>query len=220
MLRMQVETARRIRTVADENNVTNIFFLGDMIDYLMGDMTDQVHRAAWLVSNLLAQRSQFWMILGNHVVWGNLVEQAGLACIPNIHIADRTTSERIGGMQVDFVPWNQKLPSRKGKMLAGHLSVYESYLDPSCGLRCKTGIAEHDLLYPRQLEGYDHIFLGHNHLPQNLRIAGVREARFVGAVMPPPYESGCKQGFVYLFGNGNTVRVDISGPGTILGLGD
>jgi len=68
MLRKQVETARLIRTIADEHNVTHIFFLGDMIDYLMGDMTDQVHQAAWEVSNLLVKRSQFWMVLGNHDV--------------------------------------------------------------------------------------------------------------------------------------------------------
>jgi predicted MPP superfamily phosphohydrolase len=210
MLGMQVQFARQVRTIADQHNVTNIFFLGDMIDYLMGDMTDQVHQAARVVSNLLAERSQFWMILGNHDVWGNLVEQAGLACMPNIRVIDRTTCERIEGMLVDFVPWNQKLPVRRGKMLAGHLSVYGSYLDPCHAFCCKAGIARHDLVYPRQLEGYDHIFLGHNHLLQDLKIAGVKEARFVGGVMPPPYESGCKQGSVYLFGNGKTFSVDIT----------
>jgi predicted MPP superfamily phosphohydrolase len=220
MLRHQVGIAQQIRTVANQHNVKHIFFLGDMIDYLMGDMTDQVHLAAREVARLLAERSQFWMILGNHDVWGNLVEQAELASIPNIRIIGRTTSERIEGVQVHFVPWNQKLPTRKGELLAGHFSVYGSYLDPSHSFSCKGGIARRDLVYPRQLEGYDHIFLGHNHLPQGLKIPGAKDARFVGAVMPAPYEGGCKRGSVYLFGNGKTVRVDISGPGTLLGLGD
>jgi len=217
MLRKQVEIAREIRAVADGHRVAHIFFLGDMIDCLMGHMTEQVYQGAWKVARLLAERSQLWMVLGNHDVWGDLVEQARLRSIPNTRIINRTTSERIEGIQVDFVPWNQELPARKGEMLAGHLSVYGSYVGPSSAFRCKAGIAEHDLLYPRQLEGYDRVFLGHNHFPQELRIQGAKEARYVGAVMPPRSESEHKQGFAYLLKDGETFKVDISEPGTFLG---
>ena len=183
-----------------------------MIESLAEDMPDQVYQAARTIVQLLTEKSEFWFVIGNHDVWGKLTMQAGLDSIPKAHIIDQTTSVTIDGMNVDFVPWNKPLPKRKASILAGHLMVYGSCVGPSATFCCKSGITENDLVYPRQLEGYDYIFLGHNHHPQDLRIPGAKEARYVGSLMPTSSVTHQSPGSVYLLENGKTFHVELEWP--------
>ena len=211
-LKEQIEIARQIRTIADEYGAKHIWFLGDMIESLADEISDQVYQAARIITQLLAEKSEFWFVTGNHDVWGKLTMRAKLASIPKVHIIDQTTRAIIEGKEVDFVPWDKPLPKRKASILAGHLMVYGSYVGPSSAFSCKTGIAEHDLVHPQQLEGYDYIFLGHNHHPQDLSIPGVKEARYVGSLMPTSSVTHRSPGSVYLFDNGRIFHVELEWP--------
>jgi hypothetical protein len=169
-LENQIRLVRQIEKIVAQHRVEHIWFLGDMIEALDFKVTEEVYQAAFDLTRGLAQKAEFWFVLGNHDVWKGLVERSNLMSIAGVHVIDQTSSVRMDGRRVDIVPWDSPLPRKRGDVLLGHFTVHGSYLNAARTIQCTRGITFNDLVHPDDLKGYEYVFVGHNHLPQDLNI--------------------------------------------------
>jgi predicted phosphodiesterase len=208
-LKNQIHLVRKIEKIVTQHRVEHIWFLGDMIEALDFKVTEEVYQAAFDLTRRLAQKAEFWFVLGNHDVWRGLVERSNLESIAGVRVIHQTSSVRMEGRRVDIVPWDSPLPRKKGDVLLGHFTVYGSYLNAAGTIQCAGGISFNDLVHPDDLKGYEYVFVGHNHLPQNLNILGAKDARCVGSVMAASGGNFGSYGGLYLFEDGKTSEVKL-----------
>jgi predicted phosphodiesterase len=208
-LENQIHLVRQIEKIVSQHRVEHIWFLGDMIEALDFKVTEKVYEAAFDLTRRLAQKAEFRFVLGNHDVWKGLVERSNLMSIAGVHVIQQTSSVRMDGRRVDIVPWDSPLPRKRGDVLLGHFTVYGSYLNAARTIQCTTGITFNDLVHPDDLKGYEYVFVGHNHLPQDLDIPGAKDARHVGSVTPPTGGNSHSYGRLYLFEDGKTSEVKL-----------
>lgn len=172
----QLKVINQVSQKIEELGEENVIFLGDLINSFTDSLPKVIYNAAYYAISSWAKKANLYLIIGNHDLFRNMHVFSPFAEIPNVFIVSSPVTERIEGYQVDLVPWDCALPTQKGDILAGHLSVLEAWMDASKH-RAQEGI------HPTSMFGYRHILLGHFHDAQSFEVPGASTAIYTGSVM-------------------------------------
>lgn len=172
----QLKVVNQVSQKIEELGEENVIFLGDLINSFIDSLPKMIYNAAYYAVSSWAKKANLYLIIGNHDLFRNMHIFQAFAEIPNVFIVSSPVIERIEGYQVDLIPWNCDLPTQKGDILAGHLSVLGSWMSADKH-RAEEGI------HPTSMFGYRHVLLGHFHDVQSIEVPGTQTARYTGSIM-------------------------------------
>jgi len=145
--------------VINEKEPDYIFFLGDLFHTLSPYIRkDVLNFGKEMIEHLAEKVERFFILVGNHDMWRKESYLNFLDERPKITVISSIEKVDIGKMKVVFVPYGFPLPKENGDILCLHTDVKGAVT--SGGKVLEEGI--------ERVLGYDFVFNGHIHKPQNV----------------------------------------------------
>lgn len=169
--------------VAEENNITNILFGGDLYhDRQKIEVYTYQRTFETLAKRLYSKKFNLYLLLGNHDLWFNdkttISSVVPLSSLPGVKIIAQPERIDIAGCYWDFIPFTHNpietlsvLKEKEGKQqyALGHIAVDGAVLH---GTHHADVSIEHDgdmvSISPSLFNNYDMTFLGHYHAEQKM----------------------------------------------------
>lgn len=200
----QLEVMREVCQIAKQGNVESIIFLGDLINSQGESLPKIIYNSVYLVLSKLAQVAPTYVLIGNHDVYRAMHILSAFTPIKDLTIIDKSLTMKLNGLNVDMVPWENRLPKKHGDILFGHLETKGQDMG---GIPSPVGFEKTDYF------GYRKIYLGHFHTLHSFEVPGCTEAMYIGAVMQNSYsDTGEQKGVHILDKDWNRTFVPIRSP--------
>lgn len=175
----QLKVINQVTKIAVDENVTDIIFLGDLINSQGESLPKIVYNAAFFVVNALSKVRPVKLIVGNHDIYRLMHILNPFEALTDVEVIDKTSFCHIEGKKIDMVPWECQLPKRDiGDILLGHCDVVGTKMGNTAS---KVGFN------PGDFEGYERVYLGHLHTRQHFNVPRCKEAMYIGSVMQHNY---------------------------------
>lgn len=200
--------------VAEENNITNILFGGDLFHDRQKIEVYTYQRAfETLQKRLNTKKFNLYLLLGNHDLWYNektsVSSVVPLSALPNVRIISSPERLVIEGSTWDFIPFTHnpvetlnELNQKDGspEYALGHISLDGALLH---GTQYSDVTIEHDgdmiSVGASLFNHYKHTFLGHYHAEQTIN----EKVEYIGSPLQLSFGEAFQQKHIIIF-NGKT----------------
>lgn len=200
--------------VAEENNITNILFGGDLFHDRQKIEVYTYQRAfETLQKRLNTKKFNLYLLLGNHDLWYNektsVSSVVPLSALPNVRIISSPERLVIEGSTWDFIPFTHnpvetlnELNQKDGspEYALGHISLDGALLH---GTQYSDVTIEHDgdmiSVGASLFNHYKHTFLGHYHAEQIIN----EKVEYIGSPLQLSFGEAFQQKHIIIF-NGKT----------------
>lgn len=200
--------------VAEENNITNILFGGDLFHDRQKIEVYTYQRAfETLQKRLSTKKFNLYLLLGNHDLWYNektsVSSVVPLSALPNVRIISSPERLVIEGSTWDFIPFTHnpvetlnELNQKDGspEYALGHISLDGALLH---GTQYSDVTIEHDgdmiSVGASLFNHYKHTFLGHYHAEQIIN----EKVEYIGSPLQLSFGEAFQQKHIIIF-NGKT----------------
>lgn len=191
-----LQTLEWVFKTAHAEKVDHVLFLGDLFHERAKIDVLNYLRTYEVFDKYMTGNSAFdiWMLIGNHDMYHqekwDVNSVKPLTNNVNIHIVDKPSTIKIGGVNIDFCPHTENpikelAELRKGRsteslhLLLGHMAVHGAKLNKLYGTKADVIVEYDNGMFPVSVDvfkGWKQVFLGHYHgaqlLSQNVEYVG------------------------------------------------
>ena len=175
----QVNVIHKLIEAVKETETKNIVFLGDLFNSFSPSISKNVYNVVAYLIRQLADVAELYLICGNHDRYGNTHVLTPYQYYDRVHIVANPVHLYLEGMDIDMVPWGFPVPEKKSESLMAHMDIIGAIVN-TYGV---TSMEKPEGVYPRDLVGYKHIYLGHFHDRQSLPVKGAQDAQYIGSII-------------------------------------
>lgn len=119
----QIKVLQQVKKIARQYKVTNIFFLGDLVDSISPTISKIVINTAFYMIQSLAEVASIYLLVGNHDVFGQINTLTPFSSIPHVKIIDESTAINLDGKTIDLIPCYGVWPKSKSNYCFGHFGI-------------------------------------------------------------------------------------------------
>ena len=167
----QIRVLQQVKKIARQHKITNIFFLGDLVDSISPTISKLVINTAFYMIQSLAEVANIYLLVGNHDIFGQINTLTPFSSIPNVNIVNVTTKISLNGKDIDLIPCYGTLPKNKSDYCFGHFGIQGATIGDSFVIE--------EEVKPQSLKDYSLVLCGHYHSRQQV----AENAYQIGSVM-------------------------------------
>jgi len=198
-LMKQVAAINKVKKLSEELQPEAIVFLGDFFNGQGATISKQLYLIGYRLISKLQETIPFYMLVGNHDIFGSNHILYPMAALPNVRIISESQVVELGGFKVGLQPWGGVRP--EADVILGHLDIE--------GAKTGIGYPLPATMHPQEFSSCKLVISGHFHSYQEIKPNII----FCGAVMPNDF-GDCDEeyGGLLLFPDLHTERLIIPSP--------